>query len=83
VTACALHKDGRRLAVLTYSGIWIFTRAGDGDRFLSGTRQRIAFPHWSLQQVEGLAWSGEEELMVINEQRDMFRIPMTAFVPVD
>lgn len=79
VTAADLHADGRRLAVLTFSGIWIFERPADSDRFLSGSVSSFTFPGWSLKQIEGIAWLGDDELLVTNEQREIYRIHTDRF----
>lgn len=79
VTGCDLHRDGRQLAVLTYSGVWVFTRPENSDRFLSGSVRRFRFPAWSLLQAEGIAWVGEDELLITNEQRDLYRISIGQF----
>jgi hypothetical protein len=80
VTAADLHADGKRLAVLTFSGIWIFERPEGSDHFLSGSVKSFTFPGWSLRQIEGIAWLGDNELLITNEQRDMFRVPTKLFV---
>jgi len=61
--------DGRRLAVLTYSGIWLFERDGDGG-FLARPG------HWlpiAAKRAASIAFVGDD-LMVVNEQGEMFRI---------
>jgi hypothetical protein len=81
VTGAALHPDGRRLAVLTYTGVWLFETDGITERFLSGTLSHVpaAFRAWG--QVEGIDWIDERTLLVSNEQRDLFRIPLDVFTP--
>jgi hypothetical protein len=79
VTGCDLHRDGRQLAVLTYSGVWVFTRPEDSDRFLSGEVRHFHFPAWSLLQAEAIAWAGEDELLITNEQRNIYRISLGQF----
>lgn len=82
VTGAALHPEGRRLAVLTYTGVWLFETDGTTERFLSGKLSRIltAFRAWG--QVEGIDWIDEETLLVSNEQRDLFRIPVRVLKPL-
>lgn len=82
VTGAALHPDGRRLAVLTYTGVWLFITDGTTERFLSGTVYTLpaAFRAWG--QVEGVDWIDGETLLVSSEQRDLFRIPLKVFTPV-
>lgn len=82
VTAAALHPDGRRLAVLTYSGLWVFTSDGTDERFLSGAVLRMPSSYAAWGQVEGLDWLGEEVLVISNEQRDLFHVPLAELAPV-
>lgn len=81
VTGAALHADGRRLAVLTYTGVWLFETDGKTERFLSGRVAHLpaAFRAWG--QVEGIDWLDDETLLISNEQRDLFRIPVRKLQP--
>lgn len=72
VTGADLADDGRRLAVLTYSGVWIFERPEGSDRFLEGRARHLPFPNWAYLQVEGIAWMDTQRLLISNEQRDLF-----------
>ena len=61
--------DGGLLAVLTYSGIWLFERDGGGG-FLAGPG------HWlsiAAKRAESITFVGDD-LMVVNKQGKMFRI---------
>jgi hypothetical protein len=78
-TAADLHRDTRHLAVLTYSGIWLFERAGEGDDFFAGKRKHWRIPHWTLEQCEGLAWLDDETLLISNEGRSLFRVKIDQF----
>jgi hypothetical protein len=81
VTGAALHPDGRRLAVLTYTGVWLFETDGQTERFLSGRISKVltAFRAWG--QVEGIDWLDDETLLISNEQRDLFRVPVRILRP--
>jgi len=74
VTDADLHPDGRRLAVLTYGGVWVFERGDGDDRFLSGRRWRLSWGSWARKQTEGIAWVDGETLLICNEQRELFRV---------
>ncbi len=76
VTDAALSADGQRLAVLTFSGIWIFDRPEGSDLFLQGAGCHFKFKNWALEQVEGIAWIDEKTLLICNEQKDIFRVPV-------
>ncbi|MDF3128975.1 hypothetical protein P0Y35_07190 [Kiritimatiellaeota bacterium B1221] len=76
VTDAALTADGGRLAVLTFSGIWIFDRPKGSDRFLRGSGRHFLFKNWALRQIEGIAWIDEGRLLICNEQKDIFQLPV-------
>ncbi|MCC5842886.1 MAG: hypothetical protein JJU05_01415 [Verrucomicrobia bacterium] len=76
VTGAALHPDGRRLAVLTYTGVWLFETDGQTERFLSGRISNVLTALRAWGQVEGIDWLDDETLLISNEQRDLFRIPL-------
>ena len=77
VTGAELHPNGQRVAVLTFSGIWIFEIMD--DRTLSKPTHTFLFENWALEQIEGIAWKDEETVMVTNEQRKIFHIPLKRF----
>lgn len=83
VTDVALHADGKRLAVLTFSGIWIFERPEGTDNFLAGFGKKFVFKNWALRQIEGIAWMDEETLLVSNEQRDLYQFEIDTEYWVD
>jgi len=76
VTGAALHPDGKHLAVLTYTGLWVFGTDGESEQFLGGAVRYLpaAFRAWG--QVEGIDWTEDGALLISNEQRDLFRISM-------
>jgi hypothetical protein len=80
VTAADLSPDGRTLAVLTHlpiASIWLFERPDSGDRFLSSRSRRLILRN--AKQCEGVAWNGAGSLVVTNEQREIFQVPLDAF----
>ncbi|MCC5849057.1 MAG: hypothetical protein JJU29_13305 [Verrucomicrobia bacterium] len=74
VTAAALHPDDKRLAVLTYTGVWVFETDGDTERFLDGNVWRMITTPVVWRQVEAIDWLDDETLLITNEQRDVYRI---------
>lgn len=87
VTDAALSPSRRRLAVLTYHGVWVFElpspdAAGkiDETKFFTNAPakfRRFAAPaeQW---QVEGITFADEDTLLVAAEQGGLFRIPVAA-----
>lgn len=79
VTAADVSPDGKLVAVLTYTAVWVFDydrRKGD---IFGGRVQRLPFFAW---QGEGLAFDGNSSLMVANEQGQLFRLKLDQFETV-
>jgi len=79
VTAADVSPDGKMVAVLTYTSVWVFDydrRKGD---IFNGTVRRMPFFAW---QGEGLAFDGNNSLVVANEQGQLFRVALDDFETV-
>lgn len=79
VTAADISPDGQRVAVLTYTGIWLFEMPPDNDNFLTG--KKFALPIIA-KQCEGITFDGDV-LVLTNEQRDIFRVKTDELIPVE
>jgi hypothetical protein len=82
VTAADATTDGRRVAILTYTGVFVVDTppGGEAERtgdLLAGTWRWLPI---SAGQCEGLALDGER-LWISNEQRDLFRVDLRDLVP--
>jgi len=78
VTAADLSPDGKTLAVLCHApvqSVWLFETRDGGDRFFSGKSRRIPFT--GGKQCEALCWEDAETLLILNEQRDIFRLKVS------
>ena len=74
VTAADMSPDEQRLAVLTYSRLWVFERPVRGDRWLN-SRARVMDLQWdTTKQVEAIAWESGDSLLMTNEDQEMFRV---------
>ncbi len=80
-TAADLSPDGNTLAVLSYTAIWLFEQPASGDAWLSAPSRRLPLDSEAARQVEALTWLDAETLVVTNEQRDWFEIPLALFPP--
>ncbi len=78
-TAAELSPDGNTLAVLSYTALWLFDRPSEGDQWLSSSSRKIEFARDTVRQAEALAWEDNDTLILSNEQRDIFRIPVAVF----
>ena len=82
VTAADMSPDGHRLAVATYTTLWLFDRPAYDDDWLSGKTWRLDLDTSQAKQLEALAWEDASSLLLTNEQRDLFRARIGDFVPV-
>ncbi len=80
-TAAELSPDGQTLAVLSYTAIWLFERPQSGDAWLSAPSRQLPLDIEAARQVEAIAWLDGETLIVTNEQRDWFEVPVALFAP--
>ncbi len=70
VTAADCTVDGKKLAVLTYTAVWVFV-VETGDDFFNGS---IYYKAISAKQCEGICWDSDEDMLVSNEQMDLFKL---------
>lgn len=80
VTDADIAPDGSAMVLLAQNPlaatIWYFPRPKTGDDFLSQTPRR--FNLVKADQAEGLCFKDRKTLIVTNEQRDWFEIPLSA-----
>ncbi len=81
VTAAALHPDGTRLAILTYTGVWLADFDADDGAICVETRRFFPAPLGAWRQVEAIDWMEDDALLISNEQRDLFRVTLDQFSP--
>ena len=73
VTAADVSPDGKKVAVLTYTALWVFDYdRASGSIFRRGIRKTPIFA-W---QAEAVAWDGNETLVIGNEQGQLFRVAL-------
>lgn len=79
VTDAAVSPDGKRLAILTYTFVWVFDLPESGEAFFSGPARSapLSLPALSWQ-VEGCSWFDAQTLLLGSEQGDFFRLPLSA-----
>jgi len=82
VTAADATEDGRKLAVLTYNAIWVFTTVDyHSDDYFNGMTYWLPLGVNS-KQCEAICFKDEDTLIITNEQRDIFEVPMSQLIPV-
>ena len=73
VTAADVSPDGKHVAVLTYSAVWVFEYdARSGSIFRRSIRKKPIFA-W---QAEAVAFDGNQSLVVANEGGQLFRVSL-------
>jgi hypothetical protein len=82
-TGADLCPDGERLAVVSYTAVWVFERPLEGDDWLSGKARRLPLNLLRTRQVEAITWRDAQTLLIANENRDLFEVDVAALRPVD
>lgn len=77
VTAADCSSDGTKLAVLTYTAVWVFTSA-EPERWFAGA---VMWQPISAKQCEAICWD-DDWLVITNEQMDIFRIDPATFIQI-
>ncbi len=73
VTAADVSPDGKLVAVLTYTALWVFEYdAKSGSIFRRGARKKLIFA-W---QAEAVAFDGNDRIVIGNEGGQLFRVPL-------
>lgn len=83
VTDAAVSPDGTRLAILTYTCVWVFKlpAAGDGHPLSGSALYRpLTFPLNSWQ-VEAISFIDNESLLIGNEEADLYRVRLSDLAP--
>lgn len=82
-TAADLSPSGSRLAVATYTALWLFERPASGDNWLAGKAWKSELDEslWR-RQLEAIAWQDEDTLIMANERRDLMTARIADFSPV-
>ncbi|MBK1878011.1 hypothetical protein [Pelagicoccus mobilis] len=70
-TAADASPDGSTLAILTYTGVWLFERPEGSDDYFAG---KTSFRPFYAKQCEAVCWQDPETLIIANEQRQLFEL---------
>lgn len=85
VTAADVTEDGRWVALLCESpqqSIWLFECPEKGGKLLSEAKSVRRFLFYNGGQVEAMAFVPNKSLYLVNEKREMFRVPLESFEQV-
>lgn len=79
VTGADLSPDGSKLALVTYTGVWVFGRPATDDKWLSSDDARfLPLNPEVTQQLEAICWEDDQTLLITNEQRQIFEVRLSA-----
>lgn len=71
-TGADVSPNGKILAVISYSEIWLFEKPQKGDKWLSGDFRKFELDSEQAKQLEAVTWENDDTLLLVNEQRDRF-----------
>lgn len=77
VTDVDCTPDGHKLAVLTYTSIWVFE--SETDDWFNG---EISWLPISAKQCEAISWN-EDMLFITNEQTELFEVDPAQLIPLN
>lgn len=79
VCGAEASPDGKRLAIITYTHVWVI-EAVPGKPLLEGDYYagRIR-----AKQSEAICWQDNETLVLTNEQRQIYRMPLSSLIAVE
>ena len=81
-TGADISPDGTRLAVATYTALWLFDQPSRGDDWFSGKAWKLELERDIAKQLEAIAWEDDSTLRLVNEQRDVLRSTTAEFLPL-
>ncbi len=81
VTAADASPDGKLVAVLTYTTLWVFSydRASGSIFTKNESVRRTPIFAW---QAEAVAWEGKDALVIANENGQLFRVALSSLQAV-
>ncbi|MFA7484352.1 MAG: hypothetical protein WC314_27920 [Vulcanimicrobiota bacterium] len=88
VTAADSNEEGTLMAMMVQApeqSIWLFDTPRHGDRFFSDASRVRRLKIRDSGQLESLTFyrkDGKDEIVVLNEERQLFRIPLSRFEEV-
>ena len=80
-TGADMSPDAQHLAILTYARLWVFGRPRRGDEWLQSPARVLELDRALVKQIEAVAWESNDSLLITNENREIFRVPLSALVP--
>ena len=79
VTAADASPDGKLVAVLTYTALWVFEYDRKSGSIFSKSVRWMPIFAW---QAESVAWEGNDSLVIANEGGQIFRVGLAGMETV-
>ncbi len=76
-TGADISPDGRYLAIISYTAVWVFSKPEKGDRWFSAPARRLSLDFRQMKTSEALAWADDNTLVIGNEERDLFTLSVS------
>jgi len=80
VTAADVSPDGKSVAVLTYTALWVFDYDAKTGNIFRGRIRRAPVFAW---QAEAVAFDGNDHVLIGNETGQLFRLPLSDLTVVN
>jgi hypothetical protein len=86
VTAADANQEGTLVAMVVQApeqSVWLFDRPASGDQLFSKPSRVRRLRFRDAGQIESLAFyrkDGKDEIVMINEERQLFRVPISKFL---
>ncbi|MBE2181293.1 MAG: hypothetical protein IAE97_12570 [Chthoniobacterales bacterium] len=74
VTGADTSPNGKMVAVLTYTVLWVFEFDPKSGNIFTGSIRRTPIFAW---QAEGVAFDGNDSIVIGNEGGQLFRVPLS------
>lgn len=74
VTGADTSPNGKMVAVLTYTALWVFEFDPKSGNIFTGSIRRTPIFAW---QAEGVAFDGNDSIVIGNEGGQLFRVPLS------
>ena len=81
-TDAAMDAGGTRLVVASQEALWLFEHPGPNGNWFAGRTWKLDLAPRTVKQLEAVAWMDDENLLLINEQRDVMRATAAEFTPL-
>ncbi len=73
-TGADVSPNGSKLAILSYTALWVFDKPRRKDRWLSGQAYRLDIDLAHTKQAEAVCWDDDETLLITNEGGEIFEV---------